>query len=408
MPETLKIPKKRMYLKTTAYKRIAKLTKRIRAVPGGTGASKTVSIILWLIALAQSDKTPTLTSIVSESFPHLRRGAMRDFLLIMKEHGYFKDDLWDRTNNIYSFETGSQLEFFSVDQPAKVRGARRDRLFINEANNVSFSAFEELEVRTKDFVFLDWNPVAEFWYYSEVKNKRNDTEEITLTYRENEALSQPVIDSIETRKNRPGWWKVYGLGELGEVEGKIYKGWQIIDEIPHEARLERYGLDYGYTNDPTAIVAIYYFNGGYILDEICFQKGLSNKQVADILLNQPLALVVADSAEPKSNDELVRYDVNLIPCIKGKDLVRQGIQFIQAQRISVTKRSVHIIREYRNYLWEVDRDGKILNEPEHQFSHSMDAVRYGMDSLHPDDSLDQERKMRLHHARKRSSINYAR
>ena len=146
------------------------MTKRLRAVPGGTSASKTISILLYLIALAQGDKKPTLTSIVLESFPHLRRGAMRDFLNILKEHNYYKEELWNRTDNIYTFETGSQLEFFSVDQSDKVRGARRDRLFINEANNISFEAFEELEVRTKEFVYLDWNPTNEFFYYTNIKN----------------------------------------------------------------------------------------------------------------------------------------------------------------------------------------------------------------------------------------------
>src|SRR3990167_2764029 len=272
------------YQFTTATNKISKLSKRIRAIPGGASASKTVLVILWLIKLAQMDENPTITSIVSESFPHLRRGAMRDFMNIMLEHKYFKDSRWDKTNSVYTFETGSQIEFFSVDQSEKVRGARRDRLFINEANNVSFMAFEELEVRTKEFIYLDWNPTNEFWYYQEVKEKRPDVEELTLTYLDNEALDPKIIASIETRKERKGWWQVYGLGMLGEVEGKIYRDWQIIDEVPHRARLERYGLDFGYSNDPTAIVAILYYQGGYIWDEVVFQKGISNKQIADVLL----------------------------------------------------------------------------------------------------------------------------
>src|SRR3990167_4747845 len=274
-----------MFQQTTATKRIQELSARLRCIPGGTSASKTVSILLYLIALSQSDKQPKLTSVVAESFPHLRRGCLRDFEMIMKEHRYFKEKLFDKTNSIYTFETGSKMEFFSVDQPEKVRGARRDRLFINEANNVHFTAFEELEVRTKEFIILDWNPTNSFWYYEEVKGKRSDVEELTLTYVDNEALSQEIIDSIEQRKECKSWWQVYGLGQLGEIEGRIYTNWNIIDTIPHEARLERYGLDFGYTNDPTAICAIYYFNGGYILDEVLFQKGLSNKQIADTLLN---------------------------------------------------------------------------------------------------------------------------
>lgn len=370
-----------MYVKTTATSKIMNLSKRIRGIPGGTSASKTVSILLYLIAMAQSDKNATLTSIVSESFPHLRRGAMRDFLMIMKEHNYFKDERWNKTESTYLFETGSQIEFFSVDMPDKVRGARRERLFINEANNIEYSAFEELEVRTKEFVFLDWNPTNSFWWYEEVIDKRNDAEQLILTYKDNEALSPEIVASIEQRKDRKGWWQVYGMGLLGEVEGKIYKDWQIVDEIPHEARLERKGIDFGYSNDPTSIVNVYYYNGGYILDEQCFMKGLSNKQIADILLNGIQSLAIADSAEPKSIDEIRGYGVNITGAEKGKDSVAHGIQLVQDQRISVTKRSVNLIKEYRNYLWMTDKNGKVLNEPEHIWSHSMDAIRYAITSL---------------------------
>lgn len=372
-----------MYQVTSATHKIAVLKKRIRAVQGGTSASKTVSILLLLINQAQQDKSPTLTSIVSESFPHLKRGVIRDFLAIMQEHKYFKDDRWNKTDFIYTFETGSRIEFFSTDQPDKVRGPRRDRLFINEANNIPFDAFDQLEVRTKEFVYLDWNPTSEFWFYTDVLNKRNDVDHISITYRDNEALDPAIVQSIEQRRGRAGWWQVYGEGQLGEVEGKIYNGWQIVDEIPHEARLERYGVDFGYTNDPTAIVAIYYWNGGYILDEILYAKGMSNKQIADTLLNLPKALIVADSAEPKSIDEVKMYQLNVVPTIKGKDSVVNGIQVVQAQQVSITKSSVNLIKEYRNYLWQVDKDGRILNIPEHTWSHGMDAVRYGMGSLVP-------------------------
>jgi phage terminase large subunit len=181
--------------------------------------------------------------------------------------------------------------------------------------------------------------------------------------------------------SRKQWWQVYGLGQLGEVEGKIYKNWQIIDEVPHEARLERYGMDFGYSNDPSSIVAIYKYNGGYILDEILYQKGMSNRQIADTLLNQPRALVIADSAEPKSIDEIKGYGLNIIGANKGKDSVNNGIQTVQAEAISVTSRSLNVIKEYRNYLWIIDRDSKVTNEPEHEYSHSMDAVRYAIVSL---------------------------
>jgi phage terminase large subunit len=368
-----------MFIQTTATKKLQELKSRIRGVAGGTSASKTVSIILILIDYAQSHKNQTI-SIVSESFPHLKRGAIRDFMNIIVEHGYFKDANWNKTDYIYVFETGSIIEFFSADQPGKVRGPRRDVLFINEANNISYETYTQLEIRTKRIIWLDWNPVSEFWFYSEVKGKDN-VDFLTLTYKDNEALDPGVVAAIEARKGNRSWWAVYGLGELGEAEGRIYTGWAIVDEIPHEARLERYGLDFGYSNDPTAIVAIHRHNGGFILDEIAYTKGLSNKNIADILLNEPRGLVIADSAEPKSIDEITTYGISILPSIKGQGSVTQGIQYVQQQRISVTKRSVNVLKEYRNYLWQTDKDGKIINEPEVVWNHCMDALRYGMNSL---------------------------
>jgi phage terminase large subunit len=306
---------------------------------------------------------------------------MRDFLNIMQDHGYFKEGRWNKTDSIYTFETGSKIEFFSADQPSKVRGPRRDRLFLNECNNIPYEAFDQLEVRTKEFVILDWNPTNEFWYYTEERLKKDDVEFIILTYLDNEALSPEIIRSIEQRKDNKAWWKVYGEGQLGEVDGKIYKEWKIIDEIPHEARLIKYGLDFGYTNDPTTIVAVYYYNGGHILDEITFEKGLTNKNIVDILKLQEKSIIIADSAEPKSIDEIRGYGISIMGATKGPGSILQGIQYVQAQKISITKRSVNIIKEYRNYFWITDRDGKILNEPDHAYSHSMDAIRYAFNAI---------------------------
>ena len=369
------------YILTTATKKLLGLKKRIRAVAGGTSAGKTISILQILIDDAQSDKTPTLTSIVSESFPHLRKGAMRDFLNIMKEHGYFKEGRWSKTEFTYTFESGSKIEFFSADQPSKVRGPRRDRLFVNECNNVHQEAFEQLLIRTKEYAFADWNPVAEFYMYDEYIGKRDDVDFVTITYKDNEGLDESIVNEIEQRKGNERWWKVYGEGQLGESEGRIYTGWQIIDSIPHEARLERYGLDFGYSNDPTAIVAIYRYNGGYILDEIIYQKGLSNKQIADVLNNQPRALVLADGAEPKSIDEIKGYGILIDSAMKGQGSVNQGIQFIQDQKISITKRSYNGLKEYRNYLWDTDKDGRQLNVPIGIWNHFLDATRYGFSNM---------------------------
>lgn len=383
---------------TTGLKKIKALKKRLRIVQGGSSASKTYSILIILIDLAQRDERPTLTSVVSETFPHLKRGAVKDFLEIMGELNIFKPKSWNKTDYIYTFETGSKIEFFSADQPGKVRGPRRDRLFINEANNVPFDTFEQLEIRTNDFVFIDYNPVAEFWVSEEIFGKRDDYEHIILTYKDNEALDENIIRSLEARKDRQNFWKVYGLGQFGELEGKIYSDWQIIDEIPHEARLERRGLDFGYSIDPTALVDVYYFNGGYILDEQLYQTGMSNKKIADFILDlpHPETLVIADSAEPKSIDEIYGYGVNIRGAEKGKDSIRQGIQFIQDLPISVTKRSVNLIKEYRNYTWATDRLGKIIspNVPEDAFNDLLDAARYALSTLKRRDPAREEMRLK--------------
>lgn len=323
---------------------------------------------------------------------------MRDFLNIMETQNYFRDDQWNKTDSVYTFERwkdssgklhgGCIMEFFGVESWEKVKGARRDVLFVNEANHISYNAYTQMEVRTKEIIWLDWNPESEFWWYAgeegelSVKDRAN-VDSVVLTYLDNEALDKNIIEAIEARQGNKNWWRVYGLGLLGEVEGRIYKEWEFIDEIPHEASLRRYGLDFGYTNDPTAIVAVYYYNGGWILDEIAYRYGLNNREIADILTAQPHALVVADSAEPKSIDEIKKYQVNITAAQKGAGSVLQGIQYVQGQRVSVTKASVNLIKEYRNYLWMTDKEGKIINEPQEFLNHAMDAVRYGMDPFKP-------------------------
>lgn len=373
-----------MYQLTSATKKLMKLRKRIKGIAGGASAGKTISIIQILMDKAQSDTVPTLTSITSESMPHLKRGAMRDFLNIMEQHGYFQPNRWNKSDFTYTFETGSKIEFFSLDMPHKVRGPRRQRLFINEANNIPQETFDQLEIRTEQEIWMDWNPTSEFWFYTDVNNKRNDVDFEILTYKDNEGLLPSVVESIERRKDNKNWWLVYGMGQLGEVESRIYKGWNIIDEIPHEARLERYGLDFGFSNDPSSLVAIYKYNDGWIIDELIYSTGLTNPKIAAFILNLPKALVVADSAEPKSIAEIAAHGILISGARKGQDSVLYGIQFVQDQKISLTKSSVNTIKEYRNYLWMTDNSDKIINEPIGINDHSMSAIRYGLTSIYPD------------------------
>lgn len=335
---------------------------------------------MYLIGYAQSDLKPTTTSVVSESLPHLRKGAMRDFIHIMKSHYYWDPKRWSATTFTYTFETGSQIEFFGVEDEQKVRGPRRQRLFINECNNVPFDVFEQLEVRTEEFVFLDWNPSHEFWFYTDLVPSRDDVEHIILTYKDNEALHPNIVKSIEARRNRKGWWQVYGKGQLGAVEGMVFSGWGILDNVPDPAKLICYFVDFGYTNDPTAIGALYDYQGMYVATEICYRKGMSNKDIADKIQSlEKDAPVIADSAEPKSLDELRLYGLNVIGAAKGKDSVRFGLQKMQAVKISLTKKDVYALKEYRNLMWATDRNGKFLDPAQPDGArHFLDGLRYAI------------------------------
>lgn len=381
-----------MYQLTTATKKLAKLKKRIRLVPGGTSAGKTVSIEQLLIDDAQSDKKPTLTSIVSESYPHLKRGAMRDFKSIMQEHGYWRDESWNATDSIYTLETGSKIEFFSADQPDKVRGPRRDRLFCNEVNNISHESWEQLLLRTREYAWADWNPVTDFYMYEDyglhdegIPSAADlDVDFVILTYEDNEALEPAIVNEIEKRKHNKQWFRVYGDGRRGDVEGKIFNGWQIIDDIPHEARLEVRGGDFGYARDPTAFCDIYYYNGGYIIDELCYRVGFFDTDLAALLLNQrnPHALSIVDSADKQKVDVLRQLGVNVIGVDKkgsaGEHFTNAAISFVQGQPMSITKRSINFIKSYRNFMWQTDKDGNVVPKYDHYLSDGMMAVVYGM------------------------------
>lgn len=372
-----------MFYITTATTKIRALKRRIRAVQGGTSASKTIGILQNLIDLAQSDDQATLTSVVSENMPHLRKGSELDFLNILKHQNYFDDNRWHQTNHQYTFETGSVIEFFGADESGKVHGPRRDRLFINEANHIDFDTFEQLELRTKEFVFLDWNPTESFWFYDEVEGKRDDVDLLILNYLDNEAIPPEVRRSLELRKDRVEWWKVYGLGQRGEIEGRIYTDWQIIDKVPHEAKLIRYWVDFGYSNDPASIGALFEYNGGIIAHGLAYALGMSNRMIGDVILNHGGKVpVVADSSEPKSIDDLRSSGLTVIPAIKGPDSVNYGIKKVQGERMSITKESVKEIKEYRKYAWETDRNtGKPTDVPVDEDNHAMDGIRYGVTSL---------------------------
>ena len=369
-----------MFVRTTVINKILNLTKFVKGIQGGTSAGKTFSVLPVLIDIAAKNKL-TEISVVAESIPHLKRGAMKDFKKIMIETGRFIDSRWNATDFKYTFANGSQIEFFSADNDSKLRGARRDYLYMNEANNMTFHAYTELASRTKKGVYLDWNPVNEFWFHTDLKDD-NDVDFIIVNYLDNEACPESALNFILKAKEKAktssyweNWYNVYGLGLIGNLEGVIFNNWQTIDTIPNDARLLGYGLDFGYTNDPTAIVEVYKWNDKRIVNEICYQKELSNSQIAKLI---PTKMpVYCDSAEPKSIAELTKLGVRAFPVTKGSDSINFGIQVMQEQDYLVTSQSINLIKELRKYAWDKDKKtGAKLNKPIDDFNHAIDGFRY--------------------------------
>jgi phage terminase large subunit len=384
---------------TTALRKIQQLRKRLRICQGGARAGKTIAILMCLIDLAGNPAYPNLIiSVVSETMPHLKKGAMRDFIAIMTARGYWDPKAWNRSDSIYTFPNGAIIEFFSADSPDKVRGPGRDILFINECNNVPYETYRQLALRTRKIIYLDYNPITEFYVHTDLLS-RPDADYAQLTYKDNEALPKALVREIELLKTNENLWRIYGLGEIGINEGQVFTNWDLsLAEPPPEARLERHGLDYGYTNDPSALVDIYRWNGGFVLDEALYATAQSNRMLADTIrvreglppvqedgkyVGRTRILTIGDSAEPKSNDELKdSYGILITGAVKGEGSVNYGIQLLQQQQIYVTQRSTNIIKEYRTYLWKKDRlTDKPLNVPVDAFNHAMDASRYGISDI---------------------------
>ena len=369
-----------MLLRTTAQIKIAALRKRVRVVQGGSSSSKTFSIIPILIHYAENNPHKEI-SIVSESIPHLRRGAMRDFVKIMGWVGLMNYTNWNKSTLTYYFDNGSFIEFFSADQPDKMRGARRDVLFVNEANNIDWESYYQLSIRTREFIYIDYNPVTEFWAHKELIGTK-DVDFIILTYKDNEALEQSIVDEFKKAERRAltsdywrNWVEVYVHGKIGTLQGAVYSNWTQIDTIPSEAEYIGTGLDFGFTNDPTAAVDVFKWNGKLIFDEVLYQKGMHNNTIAEALRGEK-RYIVADSAEPKSISELRQYGLTVIGAEKGRDSVNAGIQLIQQYEILVTKRSTNLIKELRGYVWQTDRSGATLNKPVDFLNHGCDSFRY--------------------------------
>jgi phage terminase large subunit len=371
-------------INTTAKRKIESLTQRKRVIQGGTSASKTFSILCVLIKQACRKKTEI--SIVGETVPHLRRGAIRDFIKIMIAKGIFVPARWNKTLLTYQFANRSTIEFFSADQEARLRGARRQVLFINEANNIDFESYYQLAIRTSEAIYIDFNPTHEFWAHTEVLREA-DSELLILTYQDNEALPDTIRKDIELNRTKAetsaywaNWWKVYGLGQVGTLQGAIYEDFEVVEGIDvSRAKFVALGLDWGFSNDPTALVAIYRQGDCLLIQELLYATGLTNQDIADKLRSLGITRaweIVADSAEPKSIEEIYRLGFNIKPAEKGPDSVRNGIDILKRYKLQVTKDSTNLIKELRSYTWATDKEGKNTGVPIDSFNHACDAMRY--------------------------------
>lgn len=368
--------------KTKALTKLRSLNSRTKIVRGGTSAGKTICILLILIDYAIKNKGKEI-SVVSESVPHLRRGAYKDFLGILKSMNRYKDAQLNKSTLKYTFTNGSYIEFFSTDQPDKLRGARRTDLYINECNNIPFDAYQQLVVRTSGNVWLDYNPSSVFWVDKELIGKE-DTDFVTLTYKDNDSLPVSIVNEIEKAKEKgktstywANWWRVYGLGELGSLEGACIPDWKEIDTVPFEARLLGYGMDFGYSVDPTTLIALYKWNDSYIFDEVLYKKGMLNRDIHRFLeANNIKESITADSAEPKSIAELQQYGNNIHGVSKGRDSVVYGINLINQNEIFITSRSKNLKRELGGYVWAKDKEGNTLQKPTGEHPDCIDAARY--------------------------------
>lgn len=354
--------------------------KRLIVNEGGTSSSKTFSVVQLFALIATYRKKPTLLSIVAESVPHLKRGALRDFKNIIG--GEWSDSCWSAQDSTYHFGK-NQLEFFSADNSSKLRGGRRDFLFINEANNITKDSFDELDVRTRICTFIDHNPVAEYWAH-ELKNEPfcawiHSTYLDALPF-----LDESMVLNIRSRKDRdPNWWRVYGLGIVGKLEGLIHSEFKQIKELPAGGK-EVYGLDWGFSPDPCALVRNRIIGDGLYSQELIYERGMTNarlmQRMEQLGVRKGYDVIIADCEDPKSIQELYEHGWDIRPCKKGPDSLLYGIQRINEYRQHWTEDSLNAIKEQRNYQWEKDKDGKFTNKPIDGWNHCMDCRRYAVES----------------------------
>ena len=346
---------------------------------GGTGSGKTMSIMLYLIHLLTTQKNKIIT-VVSESHPHLKIGAIRYLLEITKEYGLYADKRWNKTESIFTYEhTGTLIEFFSADRIGKALGARRDYLYGNEINTFSVDVWEEL-ARRSEHIIADFNPTSQFWLEDWIANY-DDTAIIKSNYLDNPFLPDTEKQRIAKRAKRDkNFERIHIRCEYGIFSGLIFEDWQQIDELPDSGDVT-FGMDFGF-NDPTVLIKTIETESAYYFDEVFYQSGMLNKDIIQALeyngIRKNYDVIIGDSAEPKSIQEIHNAGYNIKPAVKGADSIRIGIDRMKSKKIYITKRSVNLIKEFRNYAWELDKQGRQTNKPIDDWNHGIDSCRYSL------------------------------
>lgn len=370
-----------MFTRTTAVNKLLSLTKRKKVIQGGTWAGKTYGLMSVIIDYII--KTPGQTcTVVAETIPAIKKGALNDFKSIMQDTNRWNESFYNGTDRLYTFSNGSTIEFNSFDSVGKAKAAgKRTDLFLNEAPYIPFEIADALIGRTSGNVWIDFNPDFENWVHQEIV-PNDDCDFIILKYDDNEALPESILNELKLKQEKAktsqywaNWCRVYIDGLIGNLDGAVYQNWKQIDELPKDATLLGIGLDFGYTNDPTAAIGVYRFDDNIIIDELIYETGLLNSQIA-AMLSQYKCIIVADSAEPKSIDELKNRGLNIFAAEKGQGSILSGISVVNEKEFYVTSRSINTIKELRRYIYEKDKNGKPTNTPISFFNHSMDALRY--------------------------------
>ena len=357
---------------------------RIRGVAskGGTRSGKTWATLQMLHLLCSSAEKPLIVSCVAATLPMVKRGMQRDFKQMLATEGVWDENAFNKSEGCYTYPNGCMIEFFGVDNASKVHGPARDILFVNEAQGIPREIFRQLDIRTRKKVIIDFNPVRKFWGETEFVGDRYVT--IHSTYKDNPYLTEEQVGAIEKNKTDANWWRVYGEGKTGGVEGNVYPNYEVIDELPETYTGRCLGLDFGFVNDPTAIVDIRFEGWDLYVDLLYYETGLLNSAIADYLNGQGLnrVVTVCDSAEQKSIVELQQRHIKAIPCVKGRGSISAGIAQVSQFKLHITKRSVKMLDELDNYKFIKDEaTDTYTNEPIDAWNHSLDALRYGVDYL---------------------------